>query len=86
MQAMKDRMVWVIVVLSLVASACSLPIKLPDFFGGRANSGGNLAAYQADVDALKTITRGMSIPRHLLDASQPRSAEDFDPNQLLIHP
>ena len=84
MQEMKGRMVWVIVVLSLVASACSLPFKLPDFFGGRANSGGNLAAYQTVVDQLKAMTRGMSIPSHLFDESQPRSADDFDPNQLLI--
>ena len=84
MQEMKGRMVWVIAVLSLVALACSLPFKLPDFFGGRANSGGNLAAYQTVVDQLKAMTRGMSIPRHLLDASQPRTAEDFDPNQLLL--
>jgi hypothetical protein len=84
MRGIKGRIGWVVVALSLAAVACSLPFSLPNFFGGRDNIGGNSAAYQADVDALKTMTRGMAIPGHLLDASQPRTAEDFDPNQLLL--
>ena len=78
------RMGWMMVVLSFVTVSCSLPFRLPDFFGARDNTGDNSAAYQTDVDALKTMTRGMSIPSHLFDQSQPRAADDFDPNQLLI--
>ena len=66
-----DRIKWGLVVLSLATISRSLPVRLSDFFGSQANGGSE--EYQADVDALRTMTRGMSIPGHLFDESQPRT-------------
>ncbi len=75
-----------------MTAACSLPFNLSEvisrFRGGGGDSGADTlklaAEYQTDVDALSALTRGMTIPSHLFDESQPRAADDFDPNQLLI--
>lgn len=84
MRMIKNRALVTVILLSFVAVSCSLPFSLSNFFGGQASSGGGSEEYQADVDSLRSMTRGMDIPAQLLEASQPRPADAFDPNQLLI--
>lgn len=65
----------------LVPLACCFPIDF-DQLGG-SDEPSDSETWQEEVDEIRGMTRGQSIPRHLTDPEQPATGEVFDPNRLL---
>lgn len=68
-------------VMALALVACACPATLP--FTEPNDKPVESEAWQEEVDAIKTMTRTMTIPGHLLDPEKPVSEDVFDPNRLL---
>jgi len=72
---------WCIVFLSFAILACSSPFSFfKDFRLGKKSEN---ESWQAAVDELRKLTRGQTIPQHLIDPEKPAGEEMFDPNQLV---
>ena len=81
---MRKAKILFILIFSILATpmlSCKLPSSLSEILGGTTPA--ETEGWQAEVDAIKAMTRGQPIPSFLIDPDIPPSSERFDPNQLL---
>ncbi|MEA3327359.1 MAG: hypothetical protein U9R53_08635 [Chloroflexota bacterium] len=77
----KKMLLYAFVFQCLVILACASPIKL--FKGGGSSDQRETENWQITVDKIRILTRGQSIPQHLIDPEKPATDQVFDPNLLL---
>ena len=69
-------------ILALGSLSCRLPVSF--LTQGPKEMPAESESWQAEVDALKSLTHSQPIPNFLTDPEIPQTGEVFDPNQLLV--
>ena len=81
MRKINSSFILVFVILASLQLSCRLPFSLFNFELDQESS--ETESWQAEVDAIKQMTRSQPIPNFLTDPELPQEGALFDPNQLL---